>query len=162
MALQHLAFPATVEFATQRWWHAPLEGDEVWVGARRNGRLIGSALLVFRTVTAGCGDLPVGGVGNVCSHPDSRGQGAAKACMRAAQEIIASAADFGMLMAGGKVRAFYEDLGWRVIDSEVVYRKVDGSEAVFHGPEPFILIYPGRRQLADWPEGPINLNGPDW
>ena len=162
--LQQAAFPNTVEFPTQRWWHTPLAGGEQWLGARREGELIGSVRLLFCTITTAAGDeLFVGGIGNVCSHPSARGVGAAKACMLAAQRVIAAEADFGLLFTGRTVRAFYEGLGWHVIDNELVLRHPDGRDAPGHdGPDEFNLIYPGRLALADWPAGSIDLNGPDW
>lgn len=163
LALQQLAFPGTEEFPTQRWWHTPLDDGEEWIGARRDGRLIASVRLIFRTIITDAGELLVGGVGNVCSHPDFRGFGAAKACMRAAQETIAAETDFGLLMTGTGVKAFYESLDWHVVDNHMVHRHTDGRDAPGHNsPGEFKMIYPGRLALGDWPAGTINLNGPDW
>ncbi len=162
--LQQAAFPATEEFATQRWWHTPPAGDEQWLAARRDGELIGSVRLLFRTITTAPGDdLLVGGIGNVCSHPHARGLRAAKTCMLAAERVIAAEADFGLLFTGRAVRTFYEGLGWHVVDNELIHRHGDGRDAPGHGgPDDFNLIYPGRCRLADWPAGTIELNGPDW
>jgi len=161
--LQRAAFPATKEFATQRWWHTPPASGEQWLGARRDGELIGSVKLLFRTITTDAGELLVGGIGNVCSHPHARGLGAAKACMQAAQRVIAAEADFGLLFTGRAVRTFYESLGWHVVDNELIHRHGDGHDAPGHGgADDFSLISPGRLALADWPAGTIDLNGPDW
>ena len=54
---------------------------------------VGSVRLIVSGLRTAAGELLVGGMANVCSHPDHRGEGAAKACMRAAQQVIASTAD---------------------------------------------------------------------
>lgn len=162
-ALQQLGFPGTPEFPTQRWWHTPLDAGEQWLGARLDGALIGSVRLLFRTIVTDGGELVVGGIANVCSHPDHRGEGAAKACMRAAEQVIATEADFGLLMTGGGVWKFYQSLGWQVVDNHMIHRQTDGKDAPGHnGSDDYNMICPGRLTLADWPAGEININGPDW
>ena len=161
--LQQAAFPATDEFATQRWWHAPLEGNELWLGAVEEGKLVGSVLLAFRTVTSREGDLFVGAIGNVCSHPDHRGSGAARACMAAAAEAIERECDFGVLFCGPPVREFYTKLGWTQIGNLMRYQLMGESESQLanerHG---YAMAIGGKRPIDDWPRGEINLNGPDW
>jgi predicted N-acetyltransferase YhbS len=163
--LQQEAFPRTVEFAQQRWWHTPPSDDELWFNARHEGRLVGSVRLVRRTVRTPDGQRTVGGIANVCSHPQARGLGAAKACMTAAQEYIAGSGqiDFGVLFCGDGVRPFYEKLGWKAVDNEVlvgdppVRHKYNDPD--HHG---FIMVYPGRRCMSQWPAGTVNLDGQDW
>jgi predicted N-acetyltransferase YhbS len=158
-ALQQAAFPQTEEFRTQRHWHTPIAADDCWVGARVEGRLIGSVCVMFRTVSTAIGDLRIGGIGNVCSHPDARGLGAAKACMRAAGAIIEATCDFGLLGCGDVVLAFYAGLGWSKIDNEVIWTDADGHRQAH---DPNVMILPGTRPLAQWPDGTIDLNGPNW
>ena len=100
--LQHLAFPAEQVFAQQRWWHAPLLPEERWFLCRREGRLIGSVRVIPRTILAAGKPYTIGAIGNVCSHPQFRGVGAAKAVMGAVAGYIAAGnVDFGVLMCGG-------------------------------------------------------------
>ena len=161
--LQQAAFPGTTEFLTQRWWHTPVADDEWWLGARVDGELIGSARLLFRTIVTTGGERVIGGIGNVCSHPDRRGQGAAAACMRAAAEEIGREADFGVLFCGEAVRGFYERLGWQVVDNELYPRPAGaGGERVRSTGHGCAMISPGRQTLDEWPAGEIDLNGPDW
>jgi predicted N-acetyltransferase YhbS len=161
--LQYAAFPDTDEFATQRCWHTPLEGNELWLNARKDGVLIGSVLLMFRTVTSPAGDLFVGAIGNVCSHPDHRGAGAASACMTAAAEAIQRECDFGVLFCGPPVREFYAKLGWTQIGNPMRYQLIGDSESQLanerHG---YAMAIGGKRPVDEWPRGEINLNGPDW
>ena len=83
--------------------------------------------------------------------------------MRAAQQVTATDADFGLLMTGGGVWKFYQGLGWQVVDNHMIHRQTDGQDAPGHnGPDDYNMICPGRLTLADWPAGEININGPDW
>jgi predicted N-acetyltransferase YhbS len=163
--LQHAAFPHTSEFAHQRWWHTPLSPEELWFVARRDGRLVGSVRLVLRRITTVAGDYVVGGLANVCSHPDARGCGAAKACALAAQEKIAHGGtmDFGLLFCAVRVRDFYAKLGWTVVTNDVIF----GAPPSRHGYgvpalSGYAMIFPGRLATADWPTGGIDLNGQNW
>ncbi len=162
--LQNLAFPQAEEFLVQRWWHTPLLADECWLGARDDaGVLIGSARLLFRTIGSAAGEFTIGGLGNVCSHPDRRGCGAASACLKAAAAVIADEADFGFLFCGEPVRPFYAKHGWEVTDNLLAMLEggPDGPRIV-NTPHGCAMIHAGQRPLSEWPEGEIDLNGPDW
>lgn len=164
LRLQREAFPTASEFTTQRWWHTPCGEGEKWLAARNDdGKLIGSVRLLFRTIVTAAGELTVGGIGNVCSHPDCRGQGAASACMRAAAQVIEREADFGFLFCGNGVLRFYEHLGWQVVDNDFRYQLHDDAAASkVDTPHGYAMVHPGRRSMNDWPKGEIDLNGPDW
>ena len=165
LLLQHAAFPGTGEFAYQRWYRTPLSDDDLWFLARRGGQFIGSVRLLHRRITTVRGDLAIGGVANVCSHPSARGSGAARACMLGAQQYIAGGTrtDFGMLFTGPKVREFYAKLGWRGVKNPLVYADESGN-AVRVSPEAerCVMIFASSRPLEQWPEGEININGPAW
>ncbi|MHC4984634.1 MAG: GNAT family N-acetyltransferase [Planctomycetota bacterium] len=161
--LQYAAFPSTDEFATQRWYHSPPTDEDTWFAARIDGELIGSVRLLFREISTDAGDLVVGGIGNVCSHPAHRGSGAAKACLMAAAGAIQRDADFGLLSCGEPVRPFYESLGWQAIKNQLRYRPGTAHAPLVIGvPSDYAMILPGRKSLDDWPAGEIDLNGPDW
>ena len=161
--LQYAAFPSTEGFATQRWYHSPPCDDDKWFAARADGELIGSVRLLFREVSTDAGDFVVGGIGNVCSHPGHRGSGAAKACLMAAAGAIQRGADFGLLSCGEPVRPFYESLGWQKVDNLLHYRPGTAHAPLVTGaPSDHVMILAGRRSVDDWPDGEIDLNGPDW
>ena len=161
--LQHAAFVNTAEFAHQRWWHSP-PTDDLWVGARRDGHLVGSVRLVPRRIRVGDVELDVMGFGNVCSHPDARGTGAASACMTAGAECIRDAGvDFGLLFCGERVHGFYRRLGWRDVDNEVVYHVPDETGALVPGSgHACTMIHPAGKPAEEWPAGTVDLNGSDW
>ncbi len=161
--LQHKAFPNTAEFARQRWWHSRSSPDEVWVLLTIDGRLAASTRVVRRQVAAGGQTLDVGGIGNVCSDPDRRGQGLARAVMLKAQEWIAQNADFGVLFCGQALAEYYRKLGWQDIDNPIEYIDTDNKRkragSAGHG---HVMICPGRKAVASWPAGVLDLNGHDW
>ncbi len=161
--LQQAAFPNTAEFAHQRWWHTP-PTDDRWVGARRDGRLVGGARLVRRRIRVGDVELDVMGFGNVCSHPNARGTGAASACMIAGVEYMRGAGvDFGLLFCGEGAHGFYGRLGWRDVGNEVVYHVPDETGVLVRGGgHECTLIHAAGRPADDWPAGTVDLSGPDW
>jgi predicted N-acetyltransferase YhbS len=162
LQLQHEAFPDEPLFAVQRWWMVPACPQDLWFTASLDGRLVGSVRRLPRTVGAACGALVVAGIANVCSSPAARGRGAAKACMQAAQDGIASGwqADFGLLFCRGRVADFYSKLGWNDVTNPFIVTGPDGTKAPL--PQRRAMIFAGRRRLADWPAGAIDLNGPRW
>jgi len=160
LEIQHLAFPKTMEFVSQRWWHSPAAPEDLWFVCLQDGRLIGSVRLIHRRIQTPAGGLLAGGIANVCSHPQARGHGAASACMRASQQYMAKGADFGLLFCGQKVHEFYRKLGWQDVQNELSLTYLDGRQGKKQ--EGHIMIYLGRRAVADWPAGEIDINGPDW
>ena len=163
--LQHVAFPSVEEFASRRWWHTPLVDDDLWFLARVDGQIAGNVKLNHRRIiVAGC-PIRIGGIGNVCSHPTARGMGLAKVCMQAAQNYMAGnpKIDFGFLFCGKPVLDFYLKLGWVDINNAMTYINADGNRATgcreYHG---HTMIYPAAMKIAQWRQGTIDLNGPDW
>ena len=165
LLLQQAAFPHTEDFRRQRWHHTPPAGEDLWFTARSPRGLLAGVRVVHRRIGTAAGPRDVAGVANVCSHPQARGLGAAKACLLAAQEHIARDCDFGMLFCRQPVREYYEALGWRVADNAVPQagvlpaserRDTDGRG------KRHVMVFPGQRPLDAWPPGAIDLNGPDW
>lgn len=163
MELQQAAFPKTESFVHQRWHNTPLSDDEPWFTIRRDGRLIAGVRLVPRRVSIGGKELDIGGIANVCSHPDVRGAGAGKAVMQAVREYLQTEDrfDFGLLFCNPEHRGFYAALGCVDIDNELAHEHPDGTPAR-RKPGGGAMICSGRMSLDDWPAGEVNLNGPTW
>ncbi len=164
LQLQHAAFAQQPLFVHQRWCGTPLADDDLWFIMRMGERLTASVRLVHRNIVTPKGKFAVGGVANVCSHPDARGTGAAGACMTAAQEYIADSSniDFGLLFTGSAY-GFYSKLGWHDVSNPIVPRDDKGVRLPpKHGNGGHSMIFPGSCPLSEWPEGEIDLNGPDW
>lgn len=161
--LQQAAFGQTAEFTRQRWWHTPHGPGEMWFLATDGLRLIGSVRLIERRIRTTCDSPVIGGIGNVCSHPEARGLGAAKRCLQSAGEYIRASLDFGVLMCSDNVRELYAKLGWQVVTNDFTCVNCQGSEGPYEvKPGNYVMILPGRRKIETWPPGPINLCGQDW
>jgi len=81
--------------------------------------------------------------------------------MLAAARDVARNMDFGRLFRGS-ARACYEALGWREIENPVEVENEPGRRESGHDLHECVMICPGRRALGEWPEGKVDLNGPDW
>ena len=164
MELQRLSFPQSEDLARYRWCRTPL-GDDLWFGVRREGRLVASVRLLGRVIRVGGKELSVGGVGNVCSHPDVRGSGAGKAVIEAVRDYFRKKErfDFGFLFCADEKRGFYARFDWREITNEMTSRESDGTLKRWkHDGQGHMMICPGRISDGQWPDGEVDLNGPTW
>ncbi len=162
LELQQKAFPHVDIFAHQRWYESPLSDDELWFTTQVDGGLVGSVRLLHREIITEEANLLIAGIGNVCSHPEQRGSGAAKACMQATADYIGNGGkvDFGLLFCHDPVRDFYAKLDWKEIDNAISTTGAEGQKVPLIGRN--TMIYPGKSGLNDWPGGPIDLNGNRW
>lgn len=158
--VQRASFSDVKRFENHRWLIKPGSND-LWFLAQKGKRVVGSVWLHHRTVAAQVGPLKIGGIGNVCSHPDVWGQGFARACLTKAQEYLSHSdqIEFGLLFAGRAESAFYEKLGWRRVENPI-WNTAEGKK--IKEATGVKMIYPARFPLAYWPEGEISLNGPGW
>ncbi len=101
------------------------------------------------------GLLPVAGVAEVCTHPDHRGQGMARAIL-AEIHTWASEQGFGWIMLFGS-HAIYGGSGYQCIDNPI--RALDYQSGEW---ETETLEYALVCPLGDeaWPSGTIDLRGP--
>jgi len=95
-------------FAEQDWEHA-LGG--LHFVAEMEGRIVGHASVVPRTLWVGGRPLRTGYVEAVATEPRAQGRGIGTALMRAAGAHIEGGYELGALGTGG--HQFYERLGWR-------------------------------------------------
>jgi len=161
IALQRVAFPQEEHFKMKRWVHTlPLPHDR-WFQAWAGHELAASVWLHHRTIHTPAGPCRVGGIANVCSDPAWRGEGAARACMRAAMDYMDASPDidFGLLFCGAGVRRFYEALGWRDTTNRYLAR-IPGHDAAPIHENAIVLRYDAGP--TPWPDGDIDLNGPEW
>jgi len=123
------------------------------------GQPLTHAGIVIRQARWNVGDVKVGGVGGVMTHPEFRGRGFASAAVNRCIQFFREQGDidFGLLVCEPHLVPFYERLGWRVFPGELVVEQ--------HGvPTKFTLCgsmtYPLRleAELA----GTIDLLGPPW
>jgi predicted N-acetyltransferase YhbS len=110
--------------------------------------------LFRREVLTPQGPLAVGALAGVCVHPNYRGRRWGEAVVRAAFDFLPELGVSVSLFQTGVPR-FYEKLGGRVISNR--FFNGDSVENPFW--DSCEMIFPAS---FDWPEGPIDLNGPGY
>jgi aminoglycoside 2'-N-acetyltransferase I len=113
---------------------------------------------IVRVGPQGEHNLRVGGIGGVATLPEFRGRGLASLAMNRAAAFMRAqyAADFGLLVCSEILQPFYSGLGWLPISDPMTYDQ-PGRKIQNEGP----LLYLPCRQ-ANWPSGPVDLNGFPW
>ena len=154
-----------MQFEQGRCWHSTAADDDLWFLTVVDDRVVASSILYHRSIRTPAEEFVVGGIGNVCSHTRFRGAGAARRCMIAIAEYLTTGGkvDFGMLFCYKSLREYYARLEWQIVRNAIAYVDRDGERKVSEGgTHSHTMIYPGRRAVEDWPDGEIDLNGPDW
>ena len=162
ISLQYIAFPYVEVFRNQRWGDSQPTGADMWFLAKSSQGLVASVWLHRRTISAVTNGFSIGGIANVCSRPDFRGKGAAKACMLEAQNYIVNCAaiDCGLLFVGPKVASFYDKLGWHRVENRFWFTNGKGERN--HDDYCIKMVFPAHFGQKPWPKGDIDLNGPEW
>jgi GNAT superfamily N-acetyltransferase len=160
----------------RRAWAASSEPDSrypfgivwsppTWLALIRdpNGRLIGRAGVLERTVLWGGQPTKVGGLSSVSTDPDYRGQGVASAAVSSLTTFSCEelGARVGLLLASRMGQPVYKRLGWQVADGPLRCDQPDG-------PLIWTTAFPDKPAMAwtctrsDLPAGPIDLQGLPW
>jgi aminoglycoside 2'-N-acetyltransferase I len=108
--------------------------DVVWANADRRvlvadeqGGVLCHVGLFLRDATWDNRPVRIGGIGGVATRADSRRRGLATAAMRkAAGEMRAEGADFGLLTCGPHLVPFYRRLGWQPFHGEIFVEQPHG------------------------------------
>jgi GNAT superfamily N-acetyltransferase len=126
-----------------------------WIVRDPAGRLIAHACIHDKTLGSAAGDLHIGGVAEVCVHPDFRGHGLVRLLMPRIQTWLTERRfDFSVLFGKTEV---YASSGYQNVDNPL--RSLDpltGQWAVKPGEGTMILPLSTR----PWPAGEIDLRGP--
>ena len=120
---------------------------------------VAHARTFVRVVTVGGRQIPVLALASVCTHPEVRGQGLGVKVTKKAFERIGQPGWPDVCLFQTPVAEFYEKLNSRIVTNKFV----DGSNMVFPDANPWrdetVMIYPSE---YDWPQGTVDLNGPDY
>ena len=102
--------------------------DERLLAFNLAGEIIGHAGITLRVAAWNDCPVKIGGIGGVATRADSRGRGVASAVMRSAVQRmkIVHDVDFGLLFCETRHAHFYELLGWRVFDGDIVVQQPQG------------------------------------
>jgi len=161
----------------RRAWAASSEPDQrypfaitwappTWLALVRDtqGRLIGRAGVLERSVTWAGQDVPVGGVSSVSTDPDYRGQGVASAAVSRLMELLCDelGAHAGLLLASRMGHPVYARLGWQVVAGPLRCHQPEAPLVWTDAfPDKPAMVWPcsGRTLPLD---GEIDLNGLPW
>jgi aminoglycoside 2'-N-acetyltransferase I len=139
-----------IEWATRQW--------SVIVWNDTGGQALAHAGIVIRQARWNDGDVKIGGVGGVMTHPEFRGRGFASAAVNRCVQFFREQGDidFGLLVCEPHVVPFYGRLGWQVFPGDLIVKQ--HGETTKFTPSGS-MTYPLRLQ-ADL--GTIDLLGPPW
>ncbi len=127
----------------------------IWEG----GQAIAHARIFIRVVTVEDRDIPVLALATVCSHPDFRGKGlGAKVTLRAF-ELIGQVGWPDVSLFQTPVAPFYEKLNSRIVTNKFVNGTNEADPMGNPWRDDTQMIYPSEYA---WPEGTVDLNGPDY
>jgi predicted N-acetyltransferase YhbS len=163
-ALLRAAFPGP-QFAPDRSWPSSWARKQarIWL-ADADDAPVAHLGIERRLVGTPAGDLLIAGVGDVAVSPAHQDTGLGAELMRALDTALRSgefAVDFGFLQCREAVTGFYARTGWTAVGNPTRHLSVTDARTVREGRWP-TFVRPGRRGLADWPAGLIDLRGLPW
>jgi GNAT superfamily N-acetyltransferase len=114
--------------------------------------------LLQHLIRVGEQPLKVAGVGGVVTVPEAQKRGLAQRLMKHATVFMENEwmVDAGLLFCLPKMEAYYARLGWRKIDSPIVFDQPGGKTA---SPLPVMVLPFGGRP---WPKGEVDLESLPW
>ncbi len=153
-------FPHNADhYARTRDWHSAPSWSVV--GLEPDGTVAAHCAMVERTVeVAGNRRVTVAGVQGFSVRPGLRGTGFSDRLMkRALDEARSRGIDAGLLFCLPKLEAVYGRMGWRTVHYPVTTRDESGNPVPL--PEKNIaMVIP--LNIEEFPEGTVDLLGPDW
>lgn len=142
--------PQDVVFRDRRYFREP--PAHRWLCRDAAGRLIAHAAVHDKRVEAGGSAIRIGGIAEVCVHPDARGQGLVHVLLRAIHAwLVERGVAFAVLFGNPKV---YASSGYLPV-ANVRVRAADGGAW-----EPGVGAMARPLGQVPWPAGEVNLVGP--
>lgn len=123
------------------------------------GDAVAHAKTFIREINTDQGLLPVLALATVCTDPDSRGKGLGVEVTQKSFEQVGHQDWPAVSLFQTPVPVFYEKLGCRVVTNKFVDRTNLTAPDVFPWRDDTVMIYPAE---FDWPDGTIDINGPDY
>ncbi|MEX2093670.1 MAG: GNAT family N-acetyltransferase [Pirellulales bacterium] len=126
---------------------------------RADGRAIAHAEFSPRTIGTSIGEMTIGALAGVCTHPRVRGKGLGVQLVRAAFKLVDDGTfPFALFQNYVDKQSFYEKLRARAIDNRIV-----NSLGEVPAKNPFwadvAMVYPAEKR---WPSGDVDLRGPGY
>lgn len=122
-----------------------------------DGFVVATLALHDRTIHSTAGELKIGGVAGVCVHPNCRLKGCARALLvETHHHLRAQNVPFALLFGR---REFYESSGYKNVTNVIrsYDRNIQGIVERQHSNLMVATLGP-----TPWPDGLIDLNGPDF
>lgn len=130
-----------------------------------DGSLLGVCHWIARDIVVNGQSHHIAGLGGVAVEGAHRGGGLGAQMVRAA---IAAAGergyDFGVLFCGQARRAFYERLGWRLLQGDITVRRhgIDGPPEAGDLVMALPLSVSAAQGFSTWMDAPIHLGVGQW
>lgn len=144
-------------FASVTW--AP-PAISVLVRREKRGDIVAHAGISIREGLLNRAPVLIGGIGEVKTHPEVRGQRLGKAVVTEAMHQLRDViqVDFGLLVCLDDVLSYYRQLGWETFDGELWAKQPEGRIRL----DTFsnVLVMTGRRPAPSG--GVIDLLGLPW
>jgi GNAT superfamily N-acetyltransferase len=163
----HRAFPEPRRTLEERidWMNRqvaegwPERPNPAFYVVREDGRHLAQALTFTRRITVADQTLTVLALAGVCTDPDHRHKGLARAVVTAAfAPVDAGDPACALFQTSNPVQPFYEKLGATVLSAEWRNSLAD-DPATNPWWDDVVLHYPAN---FPWPAGPVDLQGPAW
>lgn len=151
-------FPPDVEeFSKSRHWHGT--APAYTIVQREGGEVIGQVGVVLRTVKAGEQPVDIAGIQSLAVSPRLQGSMLAWALMRRCmREAKHRGVPFGLLFCVPELEELYAAMRWKTVDADVIMQH-QGKTQPIPGKNICMVLDLGG---GDWPDGRIDLQGPDW
>jgi aminoglycoside 2'-N-acetyltransferase I len=149
--IRPLALPADSYVWTAPTWSVLVKADL---------RVVAHAGITYRVIQVDNVRVPVAGIGGVMTLPDWRRRGYARAMLENATAFAGLQlwAPFAVVICPEEDTAFYQHLGWRVAEAPIWCEQPGGPVRLPHE----LALYLACQGDADWPSGPIHLQGTPW
>jgi GNAT superfamily N-acetyltransferase len=123
-----------------------------------NGRPLSHAGILNHAITIADQPFRVGGLGGVVTVPEAQRKGLARQVVLQATKVLAEEwkVQAGLLFCLPRMIAYYNSMGWNVIDSQVT---IDQPTGKIISPLVVMVLPFGDTR---WPEGAIDLNSRPW
>jgi len=123
-------------------------------------RVVAHAGITYRVIRVGDLRVPVAGIGGVMTLPDWRRRGYARAVLANATAFTGLQlwAPFAVVICPDEDTAFYQHLGWRIAEAPIWCEQAGGPARLSHE----LALYLECQSDAEWPSGPIHLEGAPW
>jgi nodulation protein A len=150
------------EFAGNRSWAWARKEARLWL-ADDTGRPVAHLAVERRLVGIGDDEYLLAGIGEVAVSPDMQGHGLGATLIGELRTRLRTefTADFGFLLCGDRVEGFYRRAGFTRVANPVRYLDTQDERTVREDTSP-TMVMAGRRPLADWPDGLVDLRGLPW